>query len=353
MYYLFFFFLIVINFLADIRYKKYFLILSFFLLFLFSAFLYDFGNDYMSYYSYFKNVKSGVSDVSIAETGFYYLCLIFPSFNLMLAFLSLVFFIVLYNLIKNTLPPNLYPFALFILLIDPYLFLMSLSAVRQTIAAMIFMIAVFFALKKRYITYILLCLLAFVFHASAIVLFPVIFIINDKRNIVFNKIFLLAFILFILIFYNLVLDPIAIKVLSLFNNPNYLYYYKNFQTNSLRATILTSISFLYVLFNYQKQEKEDLVYTKFTLLFFLCDILSYKIPLMGRVGKYFALYSIIALPKIFYLNYKNSKNMDRVINVYIFPFIILTIYLLRIYSFLTNPLWAKFSDYQTIFNLYW
>lgn len=353
MYYIFFFFLVIINFLVDVRYRKLFLKLSFFLLFLFSAFRYDFGNDYLSYLSYYQNVRSGVSDVSIVESGFYYLCLIFPSFNLMLAFLSLIFFLVIYTLIKKTLTPNLYPFALLILLIDPYLFLMSLSAIRQTVAALIFMVAVFFALKKKYIIYFLLCLFAFVFHASAIILFPIIFVINDRRNLVFNKIFLLIFVALIFALYNLILDPLAIKVLKLFNNSNYLFYYKNFQTNSLRATILSSVSFLYVLINYDKQEKEDIVYTKLTLLFFLCDILSYKIPLMGRVGKYFSLFSIIALTKIFYMNYKNSKNMDRVINVYLLPFLILVIYLLRIYSFLTNPLWAKFSDYQTIFGNFW
>ncbi len=340
-----------LNFFAIRQYKTFVFKLSFIVLFVFSALRYNYGSDYTSYHAYFDHVKAGVENLEIEEVGFYYINKIFPNYYLMVAVFSAIFLIFIYKIIVHYLEPDEYKYAILIFLIDPYLFLMSLSMMRQAIAIVLFAIAIHFAREKKYIYYLLICLCAMTIHTSAIVLLPFVFIANTKKDFLTKPKWVITILIILFVFSSTLVTPLVEWVLKAFNDSNYTYYYQTIQTNTLRATLLSSIPLIYICFNISKLEEDKLMYSKISVFAYFMDVFSYKYGMIGRFGYYFAFFKIIALPSIFVYNLRNSKGKDRIINVWIFPTVILLIYILRLYSFFTNPLWESFTDYRTILEL--
>ena len=62
-------------------------------------------------------------------------------------------------------------------------------------------------------------------------------------------------------------------------------------------------------------------------------------------------FSIIVIPAIieYHANCEEGK-WKRIINLYIFPAVLLVIYIARYYSFFANPMWSSFATYHTIFE---
>ena len=344
-------FCFILNFLTKKPYKKICFQISFLILFVFSALRYQYGSDYNSYYTFFHHVKEGYGNLEIEEIGFYFINKIFPSFYLMVAVLSGIFLAFIYKLVISHLEVEEYKYALFIFLVDPYLFLMSLSMMRQAFAIVLFGMAIYFARQKKYVYYILICLLATTIHTSAIILIPFVFVANTNKGILTEPKWMIPIVIILFGFSATLLTPVIEWGLRQFNDSNYIYYYRTTATNTLRATILSIIPLIYLLLNISNLEDDRLVYSKMSIFSYITDILAYSFGMIGRFGYYFSFFKIIALPAIFMYKYRNSRGIDRIINVYIFPTIIVVIYLLRLYSFFTNPLWKSFIDYKTILDL--
>ncbi|MBK5442698.1 EpsG family protein [Peribacillus sp. TH24] len=142
--------------------RKYpFYILSLGVLFLFLALRYDFGNDYMNYYRFHEAVNAGLqSTLGNGEILYKSLNLLVPNFYVFVAINSLFYICTIFFLINRTLYRRQYWFAVLILLINPYLFLIHLSSFRQTIALCFIVIAVHFLTKgkpgKPFFTFFLL-----------------------------------------------------------------------------------------------------------------------------------------------------------------------------------------------------
>lgn len=336
----------LISFIPKKENKKFFLLISFAVLFVFAALRYNYGNDYSSYNEFFDTVKMGGRIAGINEIGYRYLNQIFPSFQLLIAFISLVFLFAIYKVIVTSVEPELYPLALFIFIIDPYLFLMSLSMIRESIAIILFILAVYFASKKRILLFVGAVALASLFHASAILVLPAYFLCNEKNFLKKKEWILLVIPVVLLLLYDSYISGWIVKLLEYFKNPNYIYYFENTNSNSLRATLLTSISFVYVCLNFNKLTGKKLMFSKLALIALMIDILGFKIPMVGRIGKYFAYFSIVAIPSIFIYNLKNEKGWRKFLFGYVFPLVILTVYLLRVYSFFANPTWKSFLEYH-------
>lgn len=335
----------------DSKRRRGFLFLSFFLLFVFSALRYNFGNDYTSYQRWFEYIKIGGKSPYGSQIGFTWLNRIIPSYYLLLAIISFLFLWSVYHMIKANLDAELYGLAVFIFTINPYLFLMNLSAIRQSIAIALFIIAVNCAQKKQLVRYIILIAVAGLFHTSAIVLFPFYFIINENK---INK-FFVAIIAGLLIltfadekFFNNTIQ----SILNFFDNSQYEHYYSDVQGNSLRATLLSSIYLIYVLLNINRLSGKKLLFSKLYLISLILAIFEFRLSMLTRIQMYFDIFSIISLPSIFTHCYKNSRGTaDKIFNVIIFPTLIVIIYFLRYYSFFTNPLWESFRTYHSILEL--
>ena len=343
---------LLLNFCVRRPYKKIAYQISYILLFVFSALRYNYGNDYPAYYRFFNEVKLGARDLEIEEFGFYLFNKVFSSYYLMIAVISGIFLYTLYRLTIKYLNVDEYKYSLLVFTIDPYLFLMSLSMIRQSLAIVLFIIGLYFAKNKRYWLYILLCIIAMSLHTSAIVLLPVLLLANERRDFLTKPKWFIPIVVVLFIFSATFLTPVIEWALMKFDDPNYYYYYETIETNSIRATILSSIPLIYIAMNVGKLEKEKLMYSKLSLFAYLSDLFAFKYAMVGRIGAYFTFFKLIALPAVFLYNYHNCRGIDRIVNVWLFPSLIMIIYILRLYAFFTNPMWQSFTVYRTILELW-
>lgn len=319
--------------------KKYpFRFFTFAILFMFMALRYDYGNDYMAYLNIHDLMNSGLWAWGQDSYLFHKLNLWIPNFFVFIGVTSLFYIVTIWVLIKNNLRVNQYWFAFLILLINPYIFLINLSALRQNIAVCFFVFAVNFAIKRKFISYVIFILLASGFHVSAIILLPIYFILNEKK---FNnkKLFLILGTLLFLLFTPL-FDIIINKVLEYMPN-NYRYYYNQGLQNSIRATIISSFYLFFIAFNLGKLKGKEIIYGKLSLIATILSVLAIKISMITRIGMYFDLFLIITIPHIF-------TRIEKKIYRQILFIVLIGIYLLRYYSFFTTPLWESFREYQTI-----
>ena len=330
--------------------KKLCLKFAFFILIIFAVLRYGFGNDYFNYYRSFMDIMSGHSQF-VNEPMFTFLTKVFPNYFLLIAVTSLITIIPIYFLIKNYVIDNYKGLAVFIYCINPYLFLLSLSAIRQMLALSFFIVGIHFSEKRRIVPYLICIILATTCHISAIVLLPIYLIANDKK---INRIQVMAIILvlLILLFGNNAFEILLHYGLDFFNNINYNIYSTQ-GGNTLRATLLSSIWFIYITININKLKGSTLMFAKLSLVGYIFAILAYKISMLTRFTMYFECFSIISIPMILYQNrgFKSKNIFLYLANKYALPMLIFTIYILRYYSFFTNPLWESFFEYHTILSV--
>lgn len=332
--------------------------MPFFVLFLFAGLRYMYGNDYSNYYYIHNSVQQGANS-PFDEFLFTKLYELTPNFFLLIALTSFFFLFVVYRLMKNHLSGAGMFVGLTIFLINPYLFLMNLSALRQCLAMLCFIGGVHFGIRRKFLPYVLMVLLGTMFHKSAILLLPIYFILGEKpfKN---RYVFLIFAALFVLLWF-VDIKAVSRVVAAWFNDRNYLAHLENGDGNSLRATALTGISFIYVLANMPKLKGKDLAYAKLYLLGLILGILAYRMSMLTRIQMYFDIFSIIVIPTIMakvraegpiVVRFENKQEtVWKIINRYALPVLIFTVYVLRYYSFFTNPMWKSFGSYQTIFSV--
>lgn len=331
--------------------KKFWLGLAFTVLIIFAALRYDFGNDYFSYYKRYSEIKVGNAEF-VNEPMFSMLAKFCPNFFILIAITSIFTILPIYFLIKNYVVDNYKGLAVLIYCINPYLFLMSLSAIRQMLALSFFIIAIHFSKERKIIPYLIFIALATTCHISAIILLPFYLIANSRKV---NKVQVIAVVitLLILLLSNNIFDELIQYALDSFDNLNYNYYATR-GGNTVRATLLSAVWFAYISMNISRLNGSTLMFAKLSTIGYIFSVLEYRISILSRITMYFEIFSIISIPMIIYKNNTSLRNDGKLFylaNKYIFPMLIFTIYILRYYSFFTNPLWEPFWEYHTIISV--
>ncbi|MBM3418370.1 MAG: EpsG family protein [Bacteroidetes bacterium] len=182
--------------------------LSYFLVFLFLALRYDYGNDYSSYFNGYLRLQS-LQDEDFYfkgnEVGWLYLNYFFKyvfgdiGFHIMLANIAAFTCFVLYRLTTKYIPPKYYAFAIALLLLESNNILVLSSAMRQSIAVGIFLLSFDYLLQRKYLYYFAGIVLASFFHTSALI-FIVLIVLNIVNwRIYLPYVFLVFFGLFFLL----------------------------------------------------------------------------------------------------------------------------------------------------------
>lgn len=326
--------------------------IPFLILFVFAAIRYDYGNDYWSYFDAFNSVKYGVS-ISETEKLYEFLLSLFPNFYLFIMFASLTTIYPVHKLVQNHVHKRYVFFSLFVYCVNPYMFLISLSAIRQFLAVSMFVLAVYLAYKRNIVGYVVLVILAAMLHNSAILLLPAYFVVNDKA---INKkmiVYVVIGVLFFL-FSGELFNQLMADFLEWFDKKEYLYYFTQGIKSSLRSAILSFCIFLYVVLNLTKLRGFRLVSAKLFLIGTILSIWSYHLNMMGRMQYYFDVFSVVAIPAIIQANVEEKKTtILGIINKYCAPILVCLIYLGRYYNFFADDLWESFTEYKTIFEVLW
>lgn len=146
------------------------------LVFLFMAFRQDFTPDYWAYEAVFNSIHAnGFDDKLYSEIGYQFLNIILPSYRMVIVVVTLLYCSGIYIIFKTFIPSRYWSLAFIFVFIDPFAFLIPISAIRNTVALAAFLWGVYFLSKKQKIPYIILILLGSLFHASILVFIPLIF----------------------------------------------------------------------------------------------------------------------------------------------------------------------------------
>lgn len=356
-YLIFSFFITFFTFLESASKKyKYGMLLSFILLFIFISIRYDFGNDYEGYLYNFNRINSlgdikGSQFINL-ETGWIFLTRTFKDlgFQYLVAFLSLLYCIIIYFFIRNVLEKKYLFLGLLCFLLNSGIFLINLSAMRQTLALILFLFSIKFIIERKIILYVLIIYLASLFHGSAIILLPLYFIRYFKLNKTLNIIYFVVYLSFFFISDKFV-D--IIKVIILFIKPAYAIYTEdenNVKTviGSGSGVIFSSINFILLLY-FSSREKFENKYLeisiKLIVIFFILMPFALSIGMIGRVNFYFSFFTIFMIPYI----YVKIKHLY-LKKLFLFLNLLLLIYGLN--QFFNSDIYKeKFNDYKTIFSI--
>lgn len=331
--------------------QKISLIIAFAMLMIFAALRYKFGNDYVSYMNNDVLIRSGETP-TLTDPLFVVLVKFSGSFYIFIAITSLISIIPVYYLIIHFVDADYRYLAFIIYCLNPYLFLMSLSAIRQTLAIVFFIFAIRYSIKRKLVPYVMCIVIATLFHRSALILLPFYIVANDRKVSKLQLTGLLT-ILLILVFAEGVFNSFVQFGLNFFGILNYAYYASLGNTNSLRATLLSSVYLVYIVINIRKMKGTTLAFSKLYIIGCALSVLAYRLSMLTRFQMYFDIFSVVSIPMTIKMNNAVAVTSDRryrMINKYAFPVLIFTIYILRYYSFFTNPMWKPFTEYHTIFS---
>lgn len=339
---LFFLLILVIGWVSTLKQhklrKNILIFVVFFALFWFSALRYGFGNDYFSYETIFTNIKNGGQQGY--EVGYVYLNLLMPNFKVLVFALSGLYIVFLYFLLIRDNQKSFF-LGLIVLLLNPYLFLLHLSAIRQTIALIIFFFSTKYIINRKILPYCILILIAFLFHKSAILLLPVYFIVTPRK---YSKITLVFIVLLVVVFStsSYFIDILRFLVIKI--NPRYSTYLNSGSSLSLRTMITTSYLLVLIFIFWDKFNGRELIFAKLYLLFVLTTFMGFQVLMIGRYSLYFEIFAVILIPIMF------SKFEDKKMAFFIIiPQIIL--YMIRYYNFFTSDVYGPYyNDYRTIFS---
>jgi transmembrane protein EpsG len=312
--------------------------------FIFMACRYGYGNDYFNYVGVFERYKE--EDLIFGFEYFYKLInKFFFEFQTVIFFHSLIFIIAFISLYKAILKDraNLSVIGLLFFL-NPYLFLIHLTALRQSLAISFFVIFFSLYLAKCKRVYIFIAvLLPLMFHRSAVVyVVAVPLILLSSKRLYFST----ALVKILLMCLSVILVGVSTEILLKFDLlAKYSIYFEGFNTSNFSITTASYISSVFlVLLNatavnrYAPSYAYQLLYG-FVYLSLVLSVISLFFPMFSRVVLFFDFFvpffiaiSRFSIPRIW---------------VYLY---FLMIYVVRNYTFLSSEMWFRgFGEYRVFF----
>ena len=370
---------IMFAYVARIKKLRFCLQISFFVIFLFLALRYNYGNDYKAYFEMFYDISQlsldfetikniwtnsilanmflpGSDDLQVhvlsTEPGWLMLCILFRPFGFfaMVACLALFNCMVYYTFIKKYVPPDYYWFAVFLYVFSPNLMLVQMVVMRQSVAIAIFLISIQYILKKDFLRYALLILVATLFHTTALILLPLYLlgVCNFKIN-TFVAIGIIS--LFVCLF--LLTSPLSqvANVLVSSYAPKYEVYQGTSSTVSTGLGVILNILLLIMLLLFIKyQDAELALLFKISILEIFVIPLAMVVMMFSRIGFYF-------LPVIMAVYPSALVKTKKAFSTYPLPFkyaILITVIswnLFLFWTFFQSDAWkASFSIYNSILS---
>jgi hypothetical protein len=341
---------VLLAYLAQYKGQAYLLKVSFFLIFLFLALRYNYGNDYQPYFDGFLRLTSYSSvdytdEDEYFEKGWIFLYFLFKPFGFfaLVAVLAAFNCFIYYRLIKKYVLPNYYWLAVFIYVFNVGFLLTQLSSMRQTLAIGIFLFAIDYINKKDAIRYGLCIGLASLFHSSALILLPVYLLgvldwtINKKTATILFLAYLLSF-----LFGESFLPQINKLVSS--NFERYEMYEGSTELGTGLGLIINSIFLILVLYYAAFQNNKISIFFKIVVLSYVLIPISMNLSILVRIIMYFIPFIIIVFP-IMMSSINNYFLKTAVLGL----IVILTLY--DFYLFFNSEIFGSaYKTYTTIFS---
>lgn len=320
--------------------EKVLILISFFITLLPMGLRYGIGTDYFyTYVPHFYGIAEGTMQFS--EIGFNLINKIIyeltGDYRVLFFVTSFIFLYYIYKGIYEN-SDKIFISCLLIFLNQSYFY--SMNMVRQAIAIAIVFYAYKYIKRKQRIKYVLFCLLASTIHMSALLMIPLVLLTDIKLS---NK----KRITLILVF--LILEPLIGEVIKyIIMNTKYAWYYTSIFNTGASPIVLIGLNIIFFVLNIIYTNKNDDDYKILTNINFigLCImIFSSSIPVVSRLVRYFTIFQILLLPKIF----KQEKNP---ISRLLIEFIVLGILFLVMYYQIIILKGEQVFPYRSIFDVY-
>lgn len=319
------------------------LLFAFLVIWLFLSIRYDFGNDYMAYLEMHQEIEKGSIGDFNYELGWVFINKIIPNFFLLIVLLSSFNCLVYYNYIKSYVIHDYWWLAVFMYCFNTNFMLIQSSAMRQTVAILIFIISFKYIINRNCIAYMFCCVLAVFFHESALILFPIYWIVlipYDKR---WYRLLIIVFFLTIYFVANSLQSFVAKIVLLIFQSK-----YEHFLVESSQVSILNAVLYAILLviileFTYNKKF-EIRAFAWISILALFTFPLSSIVPMTARLGYYFFPATMVTYTYI-------ARIMPLKMH-YLFVFLLILVILRRFEAIVYSDIWRDhFLIYKTIFNI--
>jgi hypothetical protein len=339
---------------------------AFFVIFMFLAIRYGYGNDYMGYLNYFIDVNKNVygfndyisklfyfdsySDLRDVEKGWLFLCHLFQplGFFAMVAVISGIYCYAYYKIINEYVPPVYYWFSVAIFVFDYNILLIQASAIRQSLSIIIFIFVFSYLQNRDIVRYGIGIYISTLFHYSSVFLFTVYYLVSVYK-ITFATSAMILLLYFIIFIYSAYLVPYMSTFIV-----NYFADYSIYEAsmNGNGNGIGLGLGVLYVafilsmmLFVGSKEHGSNLIFIKLAIFAILINTMSVGYGMIERMGYYFNYALIVAMPIIVY-NIENKLLKPGIVISY-FLFVIY-----KWYAFFHSPIWFRsYNEYHTIFSL--
>lgn len=326
---------------------------------------YDYGNDYMTYYNlYFDivqydfNLRSILDGEIYREPGWVILNYAFKplgnyGFFVLVALISIFQGFIMYRMIRRYVPHSKWPFAMLIYLFSTSFYLMSFSMLRQSLVMMVFISLWPLIEQRKFIIPLIVLYLCTFVHTSAIVLLPFVFWGFIPMGKYIGKIFTLIYVaLFLALFvYKDFLNEVFTYAMALSDD---IESYQQTYEGGNRITsvglgfflnlIPLCVALLYIADRNNDKSIKQLV--ALSSISFIVLPFSQIIQLIGRIGLYFSIFSIISIPMT-YTYLRNNVVRWGVTSIYV-------VFLFYSYwSFFQSPVWSNTfgGEYNTIFSV--
>lgn len=280
--------------------KKYFKIIftiPFFCLFLISGIRYGVGKDYFGTYVYtFERILNNYSNIRI-DPGFYLLNKIVILFGGSFQWIFIITsFIINYFICKSIYDQSKNKMLSLFIYVCGTLYFFSMNGIRQTIALSLFYYSLKYIKDRNFAKYIFINLIALTIHNSAIIFFPLYFILNKN----FSKKFKIFSILIIFLSIPIILPVITNFLL----NTKYAIYIVNGAYKPLDfinvSTILNILLYLAYELKIKDNDKDkyDIIYSNMHFIGVIVSIFVTRIPLAMRIFIYFRFIEFLSVPNL-------------------------------------------------------
>lgn len=316
-------------------------VLSFLPFALVSMLRFEVGTDWSIYDDYFHWINEGTDRFS--EQGFNLLNRIIYLFTkdsvglfMVVAFLILLFtFLAIYEQSVN-IPLSI---LIFVLTGD---FFNSQNQIRQALGMAICIFAFRYVYKRKFWKYLICVLIAFSFHASALLFIPLYWLYGRKISLKVQGLWFAGLV---------VVLPVANRVLQfIISKTRYSWYFTSRynQNNFYLLGFLVSVGYLIIYFFYYYYskahgEEEDDQYDFLVNIFYLAAVstlFSTAIPQMVRITSLFSGVAMLSIPKVV----QKEHDRNRRIVLYI---IVCGVYLVKLIFDVYRNGWYDAIPYQT------
>ena len=343
--------------------------IAFFVLTAFFSIRYMYGNDYMGYLEFFKEIAHFPSFGSfldsytsskaflLSEFGWGTLNYLFKplGFPFLVAFLTIFEYIIYFKLIKTYVPKEYQWMAVYTLVLNPQILILQLSMMRQALAIVLLILTTHYILTEKRLLAILCAVIAISVHKSALIVLPVFILAFSYKQI--GSLRLKKFLPIILIAIYVILlmskDYISGLFMLSFDNDivsNYSQYENRMESSEFSiglGFLFTLIPFILLLrYLWIKKDNTSInLFVFFAALGYALAPLSYVESLLDRLIFYFSVFTIVAIPFAYY------SLRDKVLRISLIGiYVLITVY--SYYSFMTSPTWVKgFSTYHTLLDI--